>query len=145
METRQIKINGHSQIETLKIDILQKLKLIDYKRNSLTEFESRLKSYLQRNRNLKIEFILNNTEFENDLKFDLNLKNIDNNHYPENYEIGNPHNRWIHDNWPLTQKENKIEDEKTKQDIEEAIAEFNSFFEWLELLGDGQIKIKKSK
>lgn len=141
METRRININGHSQIETLKIDILQKLRLIDHKKNNLEEFQSRLKAYLQRNRNQTIEFTINNAEFVKDLEFDLNLKNKGNNPYPENYEFGNPLNRWIHDSAPLPQKESEVKEKETKREIEDTIAKFHLFFEWLEIFGNGQIKI----
>ena len=143
MEIRQIKINGHSQVETLKIFILQKLKLIEYKRNNLEEFDSRLKSFLTRNSNLKIELILNNLEFEKDLKFDLNLSNIETKPYPENYEFGNPLNRWMYEGKPLTQEASEIKDFNFERKFNETIEKFNNFFEWIEILGDGKIKIER--
>ena len=143
MEIRQIKINGHSQVETLKIFILQKLKLIDHKRNNLEEFDSRLKDFLTRNSNLKIELILNNLKFEKDLKFDLNLSSIETKPYPENYEFGNPLNRWIYEGTQLTKEENEIKDLNFERKFNETIEKFNQFFERIEILGDGKIKIKR--
>lgn len=143
MEKRQIKINGHSEVETLKIYILQKLKIIDHKKNNLQEFESRLKDYLGRNRNLRLEFILDNAQFEKDISFDLNLSNIKTQPYPENYEFGNPLNRWFDSGTPLTQEESEIKDLNTKRQINERIEKFNLFFERIEFLGNGQIKIEK--
>ena len=143
MEIRQIKINGHSEVETLKIYILQKLKLIDHKRNNLEDFETRIKNYLERNRNLRIEFILDNAKFEKDLRFDLNISNIQTKPYPENYEFGNPLNRWLYDGTPLTQEESEIKDLNLERKIIEAIEKFDIFFEWIVNLGNGQIKIEK--
>ncbi len=143
MEKRQIKINGHSEVETLKIYILQKLKIIDHKKNNLQEFESRLKDYLGRNRNLRLEFILDNAQFEKDISFDLNLSNIQTKPYPENYEFGNPLNRWFDSVIPLIQEESEIKDLNTKRQINERIEKFNLFFERIEFLGNGQIKIEK--
>ena len=143
MEIRQIKINGHSEVETLKIYILQKLKLIDHKRNNLEDFETRIKNYLERNRNLRIEFILDNAKFEKDLRFDLNISNIQTKPYPENYEFGNPLNRWLYDGTPLTQEESEIKDLNLERKIIEAIEKFDLFFEWIVNLGNGQIKIEK--
>ena len=143
MEIRQIKINGHSQVETLKIFILQKLKLIDHKRNNLEEFDSRLKDFLTRNSNLKIELILNNLKFEKDLKFDLNLSSIETKPYPENYEFGNPLNRWIYEGTQLTKEENEIKDLNFERKFNKTIEKFNQFFERIEILGDGKIKIKR--
>ncbi len=143
MEIRQIKINGHSQVETLKIYILQKLKLIDHKRNNLEEFEEKLKNYLKRNSKLKIELILDNALFEKDLKFDLKISSIDTKPYPDNYEFGNPLNRWIIDGNPLTEEESKIKDLNFEQKVKDAIEKFDLFFEWIENLGQGQIQIEK--
>lgn len=143
MEIRQIKINGHSEVETLKLYILQKLKLIDHKRNNLEDFETRIKNYLERNRNLRIEFILDNAKFEKDLRFDLNISNIQTKPYPENYEFGNPLNRWLYDGTPLTQEESEIKDLNLERKIIEAIEKFDLFFEWIVNLGNGQIKIEK--
>jgi len=143
MEKRQIQINGHSEVETLKIYILQKLKIIDHKKNNLQEFETRLKDYLERNENQKIEFILDNALFEKDLRFDLNLSNNQTKSYPENYEFGNPFNRWLYDGVTLTQEESKIKDLNLEQKINERIEKFNLFFEWIESLGNGQIRVEK--
>jgi|ADurb_Cas_01_Slu_FD_contig_91_379265_length_1480_multi_3_in_0_out_0_3 hypothetical protein len=143
MEKRQIKINGHSEVETLKIYILQKLKIIDHKKNNLQEFESRLKDYLGRNKNLRLEFILDNAQFEKDISFDLNLSNIQTQQYPENYEFGNPLNRWFDSGTPLTQEESEIKDLNTKHQINDRIEKFNLFFERIEFLGNGQIKIER--
>ena len=143
MEIRQIKINGHSEIETLKIYILQKLKIIDHKKNNLEEFETRLKDYIERNRNQRIEFILENALFEKDLRFDLSISNTQTKTFPENYEIGNPLNRWLLDGTTLTQEESKIKDLNTERKIKERIEMFNLFFEQLESLGNGRIKIEK--
>jgi hypothetical protein len=143
MEKRQIKINGHSEVETLKRYILQKLKIIDPKKNNLQEFESRLKDYLGRNRNLRLEFILDNAQFEKDISLYLNLSNIQTQPYPENYEFGNPLNRWFDSGIPLTQEESEIKDLNTKRQINERIEKFNLFFERIEFLGNGQIKIEK--
>lgn len=143
MEIRQIKINGHSEVETLKIYILQKLKLVNNKRNNLEKFETRLKDYLERNRNLRIEFILDTAEFEKGLRFDLNISNIQTKPYPENYEFGNPLNRWLNDGTPLTQEESDINDLNLERKINEAIEKFDLFFERIVTLGNGQIKIEK--
>lgn len=142
MEIRRIKINGHSEVETLKIFILQKLKLIDHKRNNLEEFEVRLKDYLTRNKNLEIEFILDKNQFEKDLRFDLNISSIQTKPYPDNYEFGNPLNRWMFDGIILTEEESVIKDLDFERKIKEAIEKFTSFFECIENLGNGQLKIE---
>lgn len=144
METRQIKINGHSEIETLKIYILQQLKLIDHKKNNLDEFESKLRGYLQRNRSLEIKFILDNSEFEKDIRFDLGIIKNQAKLYPENYEFGNPLNRWLFDGTEkLANEEIEIEDIKLDRKFEELISKFNIFFDLLEKLGNGKIKIER--
>lgn len=142
MEIRRIEINGHSEVETLKIYILQKMKLIDNKRNNLEEFEVRFKDYLTRNKNLKIEFILDKNQFEEDLRFDFNISSIHTKPYPDKYEFGNPLNRWMFDGTPLREEESKIKDLAFEQKIKEAIEKFTSFFEWIENLENGQIKIE---
>jgi hypothetical protein len=143
VEIRRIKINGYSEVETLKIYILQKLKLIDHKRNNLEEFEVVLKDYLARNRTLKLEFLLDNVQFEKDLRFDLKISNIQTKPYPDNYEFGNPLNRWIFDGSPLTQEESEIKDLNFEQKFKKSIHKFDLFFEWIEGLTNGQIKIEK--
>ena len=141
MEIRRINIIGHSEIETLKIYILQKLKLIDYKKDNLEEFETKIKSYLEKNQNQKLEFILDNERFEKDLKFDLKVANIETVPYPKNYEMGNPLNRWMFDGTTITEAESEKKDLNYENLIKNSIGKFNIFFSSLENLGKGQIKV----
>ena len=143
MQKRKIKINGHTEVETLKAFILKKLNLIDLGKNNLQEFESRLKAYLSRNRNLMLEFVLDNVRFENDISFRINLINKQTNSYPQNYEFGNPLNRWIDSGIPTNLDETQLNDLTIRHQVNERIESFNLFFIQLERLSDGQIKIVK--
>lgn len=143
MEIRRIKINSQFEVDTLKIFILQKLKLIDHKRNNLEEFETRLNAYLARNRGLILEFLLDKVQFEKDLRFHLKVSNIKSNSYPDNYEFGNPLTRWMFESTPLTEEQSKNKAIIFELKVSEEIQKINMFFEWIVSFGNGQINIVK--
>lgn len=106
MDCKVIKIKSYNDIESLKIFILQKLKLVDYTKDYVAEFEERLKNYIDKNKNLTVLFQFDIQKFEKDLKFNLSLTDRP---YPDNFEMGNPLNRWIFESIPKTTDEMNIE------------------------------------
>src|SRR5687767_1933392 len=96
MSDRTIKIRSYGVIESLKMFILQKLNLVDHKTDYVKEFYERLKNYIDRNKNLKITFQFDRRKLEKDLKFNLSLTRSQQ-PYPDNFEMGNPHNSWLYD------------------------------------------------
>ena len=143
MNIKAIKITGHRNIESLKMFILQKLKLVDHKKDCVAEFDDRLKSYISRNRGLKIEFQIDRIRLEKDIKFYLSLiKNTQ--PFPENFEMGNPHNRWLFDPIPKTAEDMEKEDLELQGIFQETYMSFENFLRNLVQLGDGQISIKEN-
>lgn len=144
MNNRVIYLKRYTDIESLKRFILQKLDLIDHKKESVTEFDDRLKSYINRNQNLKIIFQFDRNNLENDLKFKLSLTNRVDLPYPDNFELGNPHNRWFFD--PIVKTEEEIEREKIEfeKGFQKELVTLKEFLDKLEQLGNGQICIKDS-
>ena len=144
MNNRVIYLKSFTDIESLKRFILQKLNLIDHKKESVTEFDDRLKSYINRNEDLKIIFQFDRNNLENDLKFKLSLTNRVDQPYPDNFELGNPHNRWFFD--PIIKTEEEIEREKVQfeKGFQKELVTLKEFLDKLEQLGNGQICIKDS-
>jgi hypothetical protein len=93
MNRRVIKIKVDTDIDSLKRSILQKLNIVNQKRNSVTGFEEKLKSYIDRNKSIIIVFQYNWDEVEKDLKFKLSLTNKVTRPYPDNYKMDIPLNR----------------------------------------------------
>lgn len=135
MTDRTIKLSSYSDIESLKRFILDTLNLFDHKKNSVTEFDDRLKSYINRNKSIRIVLLLDWNKLETDLKFRLSSTQP----FPVNYEMGNPHNRWIFD--PIVKTEEEIAKEKneSEKEFEDKLTTLKEFLNKLELLGNGQI------
>lgn len=145
MNDKIIKVQRYTDIESLKKYILQKLKLVDHKKDSVSEFYDRLKNCLNRDRDLKITFQLDRDKLEEDIRFELSLATRGNQPYPDNFEMGNPHNRWFFDPIVRTEeeaREKKVEFEKSLQD---KLMELRDFFDRLEKLGAGQICVQDQK
>ena len=133
MGSKVIRINGYSDIESLKVSILQKLKLVDYKKN-----------YIDRNKNLKIVLQFDNLKLEKDIKFYLLLTNRKPELYPDNFEMGNPLNRWFSNGTIKTEEEIDKEEVLLERNFQHKLAEIKSFLDKLEKLGDGRICINNN-
>lgn len=145
MDNKIINIKSYTDLELLKRFILQRLNLIDHKKDSISEFEQRLTAFVRRNHNLSITFKFDHTKIEKDLKFKLSLSSVVGRPFTINYEMGNPLNRWYF--FETTGKtEEEIENEKRKfeNDIRGKLEVFISFLHRLEELGEGKIFIMKS-
>ena len=144
MGSKVIRINGYSDIESLKVSILQKLKLVDYKKNYIAEFDERVKNYIDRNKNLKIVLQFDNLKLEKDIKFYLLLTNRKPELYPDNFEMGNPLNRWFSNGTIKTEEEIDKEEVLLERNFQHKLAEIKSFLDKLEKLGDGRICINNN-
>src|SRR5690349_297229 len=96
MNERIIKIASYTDLESLKKFILQKLNLVDHKKDHVQEFDERLKNYIDRNKSLKIVFEFDRDKLEKDFRLQLSLTRFQQ-PCPDNFELGNPHNRWLHE------------------------------------------------
>jgi hypothetical protein len=143
MSDRIIKIGSYGDVESLKMFILQKLNLVDYKTDYVKEFYERLRNYIDRNKNLKITFQFDRGKLEKDLKFKLSLTRSQQS-YPDNFEMGNPHNRWLYDPIVRTEKEARTEEMEFEKSYQDNLSTLNEFIHRLEQLGNGQIFIKDS-
>ncbi len=141
MDSRILKINSFSDIISLKLLILQKLKLTDFKKDYVSEFDERLKNYLERNRNLKLIFQFDIVKIERRINIDVSLKNRKSEPYPDNYEMGNPHNRWFSVGRQITEEERLEEEIIFKRDVNEEISKFNLFCTQLSQINTEQISI----
>jgi hypothetical protein len=129
----------------LKRFILQELNLVDHKKDSVAEFDERVKSYLERNKNSKIVLQFDRETLAKDLELNLSLTHRVGQPFPDNFEMGNPHNRWLFD--PVVKAEEQIEDEKLEYErmLQDKLDELDSFLDQLRQLGKegkGQIDIK---
>lgn len=144
MDSKVIRINSFSDIESLKVFILQKLKLIDYKKNYVAEFDERVKNYIDRNKNLKIVLQFDSEKLEKDIKFYLSLTNRKPEPYPDNFEMGNPLNRWFSNSTMKTENEIDKEEVLLQRNFQDKLAEIKIFLDNLEKLGDRQICINNN-
>ena len=136
MNNQVINIKRYNDVASLKLQILQELKLVDHKKDSLGEFDNRLKSYLDRNKSLGIVLQFNRDSLEKDLKFRASLSNSPQ-PYPENYEMGNPHNRWFWDPSPTKGKEN----DNLEKAFQNNLTLLHDFLDSLQRLASEQITI----
>ena len=121
--------------------ILQKLNLVDHKKDCINEFYERLKNYIDRNKSLKIVLQFDRDKLEKDLKFKLSLTRFQQ-PFPDNFEMGNPHNRWFFDPIIRTEEEAKKEELEFEKSYQDKLLTLNQFLDRLEQIGNGQIIIK---
>jgi len=141
MNERIIKIVSYTDMESLKMYILQKLNLVDHKKDCINEFYERLKNYIDRNKSLKIVLQFDRDKLEKDLKFKLSLTRFQQ-PFPDNFEMGNPHNRWFFDPIIRTEEEAKKEELEFEKSYQDKLLTLNQFLDRLEQIGNGQIIIK---
>lgn len=141
MNERIIKIASYTDIESLKMFILQKLNLVDHKKDNVKDFQERLKNYVDRNKSLTITFQFDRDKLEKDLMGKLSLTRFQQ-PYPDNFEMGNPHNRWFY--YPIirTEEEAKREELEFEKSYQDKLLTLNQFLGILEQIGNGQIFIK---
>jgi hypothetical protein len=144
MNEKVIKIRSYNDIESLKMFILQKLNLVDHKKDYVTEFNERLKSYIHRNQNLKVVLQYDQDSLEKEIKFKMKLANIVDQPYPDNFEMGNPHNRWFFDGIPKTAEESKKQEVEFERIFQDKLKTLYYFLDEIRQLADQQICIKKS-
>jgi len=142
MNTRKLDLNTYADTASLKTLILKELLLFDPKKDSVAEFDDRLKSYIDRNKNLEIVFQVNRDEIEKGMRFRLSSE-LNAQPFPENFEMGNPHNRWI---WPQsdpkTGEEIKREKDKLEEAVEANLTALRDFLDELRILGGGRILVE---
>ena len=141
MNERIIKIASYTDIESLKMFILQKLNLVDHKKDNVKDFQERLKNYVDRNKSLTITFKFDRDKLEKDLMVKLSLTRFQQ-PYPDNFEMGNPHNRWFYDPIIRTEEEAKREELEFEKSYQDKLLTLNQFLGILEQIGNGQIFIK---
>lgn len=144
MNQRVISFKKYTDIESMKAFILQRLKLSDHKKDSNYEFYDRLKNYIDRSENLKIIIQFDREKIENDLRFKVKLENTDQEPYPDNFEMGNPLNRWLYDPIIRTEGEARQEEMKINKILKDRLLTFNNFLERLQEIGKGKVLIKDS-
>lgn len=58
MSLRKIKLQTVDSIDDFRLSLLKELKIIDYKRDCLVDYEERITKYLKRNSSIEIEVVL---------------------------------------------------------------------------------------
>lgn len=142
MTEKIIRFKKYTDIESLKHYILQRLKLVDPPKNIHVEFDDRLKKHIDQHENLQIIIQFDRPTIEEELKFRVNLENTLQEPYPDNYEMGNPHNRWIHEPVRRTEEEMQEQQIKINQILQDRLLTFNNFLDQLQEIGKGRVVIK---
>lgn len=81
---------------------------------------------------------------ENDLRFRVKLENTVQQSFPDNFEMGNPHNRWLYDPIIRTEHEARQEQIKMNEILQDRLLTLKNFLDRLKEIGKGQILIKDS-
>lgn len=137
MSTRVFDIKHFRHLYGLKFEILQRLKLIKHKKDSVAEFDIRLNEYLQRNTTTTIILRVARAAVEQDLQLHLSKGEP----FPEEYEFGNPHNRWIFWSSSLPEGEQQRGKSETSRKVEAAWAELNDFLNGIKQLDRVEVEI----
>ncbi len=89
MNIKKLKIQPSENLDDFKISLLQTLKIHDYKKNCLLDFESRLDNYLNRNKDLQIEIKIDLEKFYKSI-YDKKFRTLERykREIPENYPWG---------------------------------------------------------
>lgn len=137
---RRIQLGKIDSIDSFKFQILHNLKLIDFKKNCLGEFEIRLNNYINRNPKLTIQLEVNIKEVSENFRKRI-AGEISKTEIPDNYEFGNPFNRWIFDPVTKTQDEHEHDNRLIENKLAEEMTEFKNIVETLKRF----ITIKKEE
>lgn len=140
MSERIIKFTNIRSLESLKRDVLDNLRIRDFKKDCIPEFEIRLKRYLVRNPHqliiLKID--IENTKVQIEQRVSEEIKTV---RYPDGFQFGQPNMMWSmeHDVRSTTE----IEDEKSKIKIrfESEFVRFKNGLLQILQIGNGQIRV----
>ncbi|MCX6181871.1 MAG: hypothetical protein NT150_08085 [Bacteroidetes bacterium] len=143
MNERKIILRSYSDTDSLKRLILQKLNLVDHKKDPVLEFDERVKSYIERNKNSKLVLQYDKDKLVKELDFNLTLASRAGQRYPDNFELGNPHNRWQFDPVVKTEEQAQQEKRELKKLLQDKLTELNSFLDQFRQLGEGQIEIQE--
>ena len=142
MNERVIKIKSYTDIESLKTFILRKLNLIDHKKNSVEEFDNRLKNYFDRNQSLKIILQFNRANLKKEIRFNMSFTKGPVLPYSDNFEMGNPLNRWLFETIPRTSDEIQKEEFDFERSYKDKLKTLYNFLDNLQLLTNQHICIK---
>ncbi|CAM3484231.1 hypothetical protein [Flavobacterium chungbukense] len=89
MSIRKLKIQPFENLDSFKIDMLQLLKIYEYNKNCLLDFETRLDNYLNRNKDTEIEIKIDLEKFYKSI-YDKKFRTFERykREIPENYPMG---------------------------------------------------------
>jgi hypothetical protein len=121
--TRILKYKDVSSTEDLKKSILNSL-LLPINNDS---FEDKIDRYLRRQPKLKIRLLINKDQIFRNIENHVTRRHSSRK-IPDNYDFGNPQNRWIHEN------SSKPDKESLKEIIDLELEEMKSLFTILEQL-----------
>lgn len=141
MNERKLKFKYIDSIESLKYSILVKLKIIDFNKDCLSEFEIRLRRYLERNPGQVIRLVIDMEDIKQTIKSRVAAR-VTTIRYPDGFKAGQPHMMWGVYSDPRPQSE--IEEEKLKIGLlyDEELARFQSGLPNLLKIGNGQILLE---
>lgn len=137
MSTRVFDIKHYRHLYGLKLEILQRLKLIKHKKDSVADFNMRMNEYLQRNTTTTIILRVARAAVEQNLQFYLR----EGEPFPEGYEFGSPHNRWIFWDSSLPEGEQQRRKSETNRKVEAAWVELNDFLNGIKQLDRVEVEI----
>ena len=123
MNIRKFKIQPNENLDNFKICLLQTLKIYDYNKNCVLDFESRLDAYLKRNVDSEIEIKIDLEKFYKSI-CDKKFRTLEKykREIPENYPLGasNMETQAFYD--PIFCDEKYYEDlEKTEKEAQTAL------------------------
>ena len=142
MNSRTIRIKSYTDIESLKKFILQQLSLAINTKKAIAQFDEQLVRHLSKNPQLKLIVQFDRDRLQKDIRSWMSLQSRPSQPFPENFDMGNPHNRWFYDPIVKTQEEIRREEAEFERSFQEKIARLNAFLHDLAEVGNGRITIK---
>lgn len=130
--TRKIKIGRISGVNSLKIQILSSLKILDFHKDCVNEFDVRIVSYLDRNKKLAIQVDVFLTNVEEGIKKQAIIDNTEV-RYPSDFQFGLPNMATNFMGSPKSSDEIELErikiEKQTKKEFQYFIKEVNRLSE----------------
>ncbi|WP_143067806.1 hypothetical protein [Olleya namhaensis] len=130
---RNLKLKSYQNIRDFKIELLEKLKLYNRKKDCTNEFYEILENYLNRNRGTKFEIAINKTKLSEKI-YTRNLRELTKQDIPKNYphnasnmEKQAYYNQISGEKYALCEKQAKTQTEKEFNDFIKELDKINGF------------------
>jgi hypothetical protein len=129
MKRKYLKFDKIDSWESLQFHISKSLKL-DKSKINLVDFEKKIQNFLSNNPEAEIALEINFSQVRRDIR-EKERRNFLQQPFPDNYEMGNPMNRWLYSGIVRTEEEVQKDDLEIEKRTE---LKFNDFENGLRII-----------